>query len=246
MKNICLVQARLGSSRLSEKILERIEGYGTVLDLLNSRIKKAKKIDEIRYAIPDTPDNDKLYEYMSAKGWGVWRGSHYDLISRYLTTLKSIDTCVVCRVTSDCPLVDPEWIDVCIENFESGLYDYVSTYTPAIKSRFCNGSDIEVFGKSTLQLLSDTFKDKKDREHVTFPLWDGRLRLKHLRIWEDFEFDYSDCRITLDYEEDLQVIRELGSLIDLKTANLEQIVNCYRERNLSNINGFFEFDAGWR
>ena len=122
----------------------------------------------------------------------------------------------------------------------------MSTYTPAESSDFCNGSDIEVFSFDLLKSLSRDFLNPSDREHVTFPLWDGRYQCNYTNLNHLIPEPISDVRITLDYEEDLTVLRQLSKNLNLATADLLSIANMYRQLNLNLINGGFRFDAGWK
>ena len=182
MKNICLIQARLGSTRFPEKIIQPIQHNLTAIDLLNIRIKRSKKIDEIIFSIPDQEEDDKLSKFLKEREIKFKRGDCFDLINRYKKTLCDFEKCNIIRITSDCPLVDPYWIDFAVGLFNKEKLSYCSNYTPANLSKFCNGSDIEIFSKKTLLDLDKIFKNKKDREHVTFPLWDGRMNLKSMTL----------------------------------------------------------------
>lgn len=245
MKNICLIQARLGSTRFHEKILQPIQNNLTAIDLLNIRIKRSAKIDEIIFSIPDQEADDKLSNFLTKRGINFKRGECFDLIDRYKKTLCDFEECNIIRITSDCPLVDPHWIDLAIRLFNKEKLSYCSSYTPANSSKFCNGSDIEIFSKKTLLELDKIFKDKKDREHVTFPLWDGRMNLKSMNLNKFIEDDISDVRITLDYPNDLVVLKKIGEKLDLCKASLSEIVGIYRELNLKKINGMYSYNDGW-
>ena len=168
-------------------------------------------------------------------------GSEHDLIDRHLCACSNSTRAIV-RITSDCPLVDPYWIDRAIELYQSG-FDYVSTYTPAESSLFCNGSDIEVFSFELLKTLSSKFLDPLDREHVTFPLWDGRLKCNYSNLNHLIQESISDIRITLDYSSDLFVLRSLSQNLDLASADLSSIARMYRQLNLHLVNGDIKFDA---
>ncbi len=245
MKNICLVQARLGSKRYPQKIIKEITNELTVLDILFKRLSKSLLIDEIIFCIPNSSSDDKLAAFLDKRNINFKRGHPENLMDRYITSLKDFNDCNIIRVTSDCPLVDPFWIDKSIQTFLEKKLTYCSNYTPANLSKFCNGSDIEVFSKKTLLDLDRKFTEKKDKEHVTFPLWDGRLKVKSFNISCFLKENISDIRITLDYPEDLDVLKKLGNNLNLLEANLYQIANEYRMQDLKNINGMHTFNEGW-
>jgi len=243
MTFICVTQARLTSTRLPSKILLPITDYHNAITLLNTRVSKSSFIDKHIFAIPDTNQNLPLASFLDKNSISYVVGPEHDLINRHLIACPD-NTSAVVRITSDCPLVDPYWIDRAIELYLTG-YDYVSTYTPAESSLFCNGSDIEVFSFDLLKSLSRNFLSASDREHVTFPLWDGRVKCKHSNLNHLILNPISDIRITLDYSEDLTVLRLLSNKLNLVTADLFSIAKMYRHLNLHLINGNIRFDAGW-
>ena len=87
--------------------------------------------------------------------------------------------------------------------------------------------------------------DPKDREHVTFPLWDGRYKNQHVKILPNYGQDFSDVRITLDYMEDLDVIRKILQYYGGIHPPLETTVEIYRRLGLNKLNGMHNYDEGW-
>ena len=64
MKKItAIVQARIGSSRLRGKVLKKIKGKEVILILLE-RLLKARLVNNIIMAIPDTKENDILNKFL--------------------------------------------------------------------------------------------------------------------------------------------------------------------------------------
>lgn len=244
MTVVCITQARLTSSRLPNKILKPIVNSHNALSLLHERLGNSRTLDKHVFAIPDNANNSVLQQWLEENKFNYVLGPEHDLIARHLLACNS-PTDIIVRVTSDCPLIDPNWIDIAVSLFKAIDVDYISTYTPAQTSHFCNGSDIEVFTAQTLEMLSSNYMDVSDREHVTFPLWDGRLDVKRISLNSLLAFPISDVRITLDYPEDLEVLRSLGSCINLQSASLLDIVKAYRALRLGDLNGHFRYDQGW-
>ncbi|QNJ20819.1 hypothetical protein SynA1825c_02534 [Synechococcus sp. A18-25c] len=203
-------------------------------------------LDDFKFIVPSDQSSNALVKYLEESCYKYHRGSLNDLVSRHLSALDEYEDCVIVRVTSDCPLVDPKLLDLAVKTYFEGSYEYVSTYTPANLSKFCNGSDIEVFSKSTLIKVSNFFDSPKDREHVTFPLWDGRLSgIKRLLLAPASGENYSDVRITLDYQEDLEVLKILLETAKDIHAPLPSFVEIYRNQGLSRLNSQYSFDQGW-
>lgn len=246
MEVICITQARLTSTRLPGKVLLPLFNGMNSIDILSERLSRSKKIDRHLFVVPEDAEDRLLCEYLTTAGLEHCQGSANDLVKRYLKSLDDVDDCIIVRVTSDCPLVDYKIVDSAISTFLEGQYDYVSNYTPAEESRFCNGSDVEVLTKSTLLRLFREFPARRDREHVTFPLWDGRLPdIRHFRMSPGSGIDYSDIRITLDYTEDAFVIEKILKLAGDLHCSLEKIAEIYRTESLKDVNGNHHYAEGW-
>ena len=241
-----IVQARLGSSRYPYKVLERINNK-SLLQILFSRLKKSNSISNITFAIPDNKENFPLQQHIKEFGGEVFLGNEDDVMLRYFECAKKQNLDTIVRITSDCPLIDYREIDKFIEVYNTIDFDnlYLSNFTPPDNSSYCNGSDIEIFSKNMLEEAIINFNNKKDREHVTFQFWDGRFSCRHLKMhWEGKE-QINKIRITVDYKEDIEVIKRLEDVIDLEKASLEEICQKYLELNLNLINGNFDSKAGW-
>jgi len=245
MTAICVVQARMSSSRLPAKALLPLTGSLSSIDLISMRLAKSKLIDKTIFAIPSCETSEPLLTHLRLINANYYLGSKSDLVGRILDATSAYRDCTIVRITADCPFVDPQIVDRAIQLYRDGSFDYVSTYTPASTSRYCNGSDVEVFGRSLLEDLHSRYTSDEDREHVTFPLWDGRMIVYHKQMSPPGDVDWSDVRITLDYQEDLVVIRQILQLSQNVFMPMADIVRLYRSHDLGKINGFFHFAAGW-
>ena len=66
MNIICIIQARLGSKRFPEKVLQKIQNK-TIIELIVDRIKFSKKINHIIVAIPNSKVDNKLNNFLKKK-----------------------------------------------------------------------------------------------------------------------------------------------------------------------------------
>lgn len=204
MKIVCIIQARLGSSRLPGKVLEKICGK-TVLEHDINRLKLAKNIDEIVIATTVKEQDDKIVKEAERLGVKYYRGSEEDVLSRYYYAAKENSAEVVIRVTSDCPCLDYEILDDMIKVFrivnKDSCIDYLNN---TIERTFPRGYDAEIFTYDVLKKAFNNAKIDYEREHVTPFIYDKKNGFK-LYSYKG-EFDYSKYRVTLDTEEDFQVI----------------------------------------
>jgi len=200
MKVVCIVQARVGSSRLPGKVLKNICGK-TVLEHDINRLKLSSMIDEIIIATTVESQDDKIVDEAKRLGVKYFRGSEKDVLSRYYHAAMESNSDIVVRVTSDCPCIDHTIIDNMVRLFEENKFDYINNTS---ERTFPRGYDVEVFTFQALEIAYKNATKNYEREHVTPYLYDCNNNFKCFTYKNNV--DYSKYRITLDTEEDLQLI----------------------------------------
>ena len=160
-KIIISIQARMGSSRLPGKVLKKICGKH-MLQLMLERLSKCKLIDEIIISTTNNKNDDPIFEFAKNYGYQVFRGNEQDCLDRHYQAAKNRNAKFVCKITSDCPLIDPEIVDkvikYCLEN--KNKFDYVSNVHP---TTYPDGLDVEIFSMSALE---KTWKEAKKNDDV--------------------------------------------------------------------------------
>lgn len=163
MKIIALVQARMGSTRLPNKVMKQIAGV-PMIELLLSRLSRAVEVDQIVVATSVDVRNQPLVELIGKLGYACEQGSENDVLDRYVKAARAHQADIVVRITGDCPLVDPELVDECIRRFKESDSDYLcNNYPPT----YPDGLDIEIFTFKALEKASKEARNIFDREHVT-------------------------------------------------------------------------------
>ena len=79
LKILAIVQARLGSIRMPNKVMAPL-GKASVATFLYERLRKSAYLDNIIYAIPDNVENNILCNYLVANKINVFRGSERDVL----------------------------------------------------------------------------------------------------------------------------------------------------------------------
>jgi spore coat polysaccharide biosynthesis protein SpsF len=204
--NICIImQARMTSQRLPGKVLIKISGK-PIITLILERMRACNNISDIILAIPDTEQNDILEEYAKRINCHFFRGSENDVLSRYYRAAEAFNVDTIVRITSDCPLVDPKIIDEMIENYLNSSFDYLAV---GIEGNYPRGLDAEVFSFETLKKVNTEAHLGYEREHVT-PYIYGHPELFKIHFLEARgKLKRPDLRLTVDTEEDLQLMREV-------------------------------------
>ncbi len=110
MKTVAIIQARMRSTRLPGKILEKVCGR-TVLEHDIIRIGAASLVDAVVVATSDLAVDDQVAQEAVRAGAEVSRGSEEDVLSRFHLAAREHQADVIVRMTSDCPLFDPVLLD---------------------------------------------------------------------------------------------------------------------------------------
>jgi spore coat polysaccharide biosynthesis protein SpsF len=205
MKIGAIIQARMGSTRLPQKVMKDLEGK-TILEHVIERVKQSKLINEIIIATT-THECDSVIESEALKcGVKVFRGSEDDVLARYYCAAKANDLDIVVRITSDCPLIDSKVIDEVIQCYFDNNYEIITNAGSDLENRtYPRGLDVEVFSLELLKNAFDNATKKYQREHVTPYIYETTEN----GFFYKNEIDYSEYRWTLDTEEDFELIKAI-------------------------------------
>ncbi len=122
----CIIQARMGSTRLPGKVMQKIDNTSTVLDYVINQIRFSKRIDKIIVATTNLIEEDIICEHLSSKKIQFFRGSSEDVLDRYYQCAKEFSIANIVRITADNPLIDPNIVDLVIDEYKNKKCDYVS------------------------------------------------------------------------------------------------------------------------
>jgi glutamate-1-semialdehyde 2,1-aminomutase len=202
LKVVAIVQARMGSTRLPNKVMKPINGV-PMIELLLGRLSKATLVNQIVVATSIDDRNKVLVDHVQKIGYACEQGSENDVMERYIQAAKKHQADVVIRITGDCPLVDPVLVDECVQQFLDQDVDYLcNNYPPTLP----DGLDIEVFKLAALERAQDESDKLFDHEHVTPYLREsGKFRTATIKNAEDF----SSLRWTVDEPADFVVIEKV-------------------------------------
>ena len=195
----------MGSTRLPGKVLKPILGR-PMLSYQLERLGAAELAERIVVATTTSPADAAIVDFCAAEGIACTRGSEEDVLSRYAEAAAIFDARTVARVTSDCPLIDPDLIDLAIREFDAGAgrYDFVSNM---LQPSWPYGMAIEVLSRALLVEADREAIDPAEREHVTPFIYrrPERYRLKSLARRPDL----SHHRWTVDTPEDFELVSRI-------------------------------------
>lgn len=229
-KTLCIIQARMGATRLPGKVLMKVM-QKPLLAYEVERVKRAKKIDTIVIATTTNNEDDAIEEFAKSVGVKCFRGSEEDVLDRYYQcSLQYEDYESIVRITGDCPLIDPKIIDEVVAFYESEGTDYASNI---LEETYPDGMDVEVFTNKALHQSAKKTKLSSEREHVT-------LYMKNSDTFSKSSFsseiDYSNYRLTVDERVDFKVISYLLEKCGNEASMEDYIEELKESPEIANLN----------
>lgn len=240
--NVCIIQARMGSTRLPGKILKDILGKPMLWHVVE-RCRASKRLHNVVVATTVNSEDDAVKKFCSEHSIPCFRGSADDVLERYYRAAGTFGADTIVRVTGDCPLIDPHVIDACVEAFGKGTYDYISNINPGPRT-FPRGLDTEVFSFAALARAHRNAHEAHEREHVTPYMWENKEGTYRIGPTVTADDDYAaNYRLTVDYPEDFMLVSTLYEFFDKngKEVHIPEIIkflNAHPE--ISNLNATHE------
>ncbi|WP_088013977.1 cytidylyltransferase domain-containing protein [Gottfriedia acidiceleris] len=204
MKVVAIIQARMGSTRLPGKVLLKVLNK-PLLAYQVERVKRSKLINEIVIATTTNDIDQEIVDFCELMSLSYYRGSEEDVLSRYYEAASIYKADIVVRITSDCPLIDPNIIDLVINEYMINMnqIDYASN---TIQRSFPIGMDIEVMSFSLIESINRLNLSQSFREHVTPYVYNsGNFKIRQVLQ----ETDKSHLRLTVDTREDFILISKI-------------------------------------
>lgn len=219
---IACIQARMGSTRLPNKALMNLAGK-TPIEWIVERLKKSNEIDQIILATSNEPENDALIGEADRLGidW-VREKDETDLVSRFLNACRKFDADAFVRVTADCPLVDAGLVDNLVRTYRENpsAFDAITNTVPPT---FPDGSDLDLITRAALERLNNEIPSGDvHREWMTPYLYKEDNGFRIFKFASDRPLE--GYRITLDYPEDFELIRNVFEHFGECYSSLEEII----------------------
>jgi spore coat polysaccharide biosynthesis protein SpsF len=222
---VAIIQARVGSTRMPGKVLMPL-GKAAVLEHVIDRARRANVFDAICVATTRHAADDPVAELAAARGAIVARGSEHDVLERYGVAAQVTNAAAIARITSDCPLIDPDVLRAMAQQFRAD--PAVDLVTNARVRTFPRGLDAEFFTRAALEVMLREANQPHQREHVTPFLYEHP---KRFRIVDHVNAsDQSAFRLTLDTPEDYELLRAIFDSADPQSLTLDSVVAMLRAR----------------
>jgi spore coat polysaccharide biosynthesis protein SpsF len=201
MRVVAIIQARMGSTRLPGKVMKDLAG-DTVLARVVERVRRASEIEAVVIATTHQTADDSIVDECRRLKVRVFRGEVNDVLDRYYHAAKEVRAEAIVRITSDCPLIEPEITDKTVRAFLEQRPDYASN---VLKRTYPRGLDTEIMSWEALDRSWREAEEPYQREHVTPYIYENADQFALHSVFG--ETDYSALRWTLDEPEDLAFLR---------------------------------------
>jgi spore coat polysaccharide biosynthesis protein SpsF len=228
-KVVCLIQARMDSSRLPGKVMKSIKGKPLIW-YITSSLKKSKFIDTLAVITSNSSSNSKLTNFLKNEDILFFIGSEDNVLERYYLAAKNFDAELIVRITGDCPLIDYKIVDSVIQKAIETKCDYASNVN---ERSFPRGYDTEVFTMEILQYMFENTNDPDDLEHVTLFIRKNLDKYKTKEISTSQKHD--NWRLCVDTLEDFELIKTI----------LESVDNDDLPLDYQNIQEIFQKNPSW-
>jgi spore coat polysaccharide biosynthesis protein SpsF len=214
--NLCIIQARMGSTRLPGKVLMKV-GSKSILQHVIDRLKPSKTVSHFIVATTTQPEDDAIEAACAELGVHCYRGSDWDVLDRFYNAAinfgQKADTIV--RICCDNPTHHFEAIDFTIAEFEKYGVDYFSNGNEG-PEYYEDGFTSEVFRFSSMEKAWKESDMLSQREHVTpYIKRSGKFSCGWRKLHSYYNF-----KLSVDTAEDLEVASKVfADLGDLFTIN---------------------------
>lgn len=218
-----IIQARLGSSRLPNKVILPLP-VGSKKTIISEIIESVKGLSEISNVIVATSTskvNNGLESYLDSLKVECYRGSENDVLSRFYEIVLKYKFEYVIRLTGDNPIVDNQLLKEFIHNFISNDLDY------SCSKNLPMGCNFEMMKASEIIKAYENTEDLFDKEHVTPYIKKNAIKNEY------FFFDnirvINNLRLTIDYASDYALINLIYKMLLDKSKSVKNIINLVKD-----------------
>lgn len=228
-----IIQARLGSTRLPGKVLMNLQGFPVLYHVL-SRMQEIEN-SQVVIATSTASGDDEIEEFCKENQVDCFRGSEENVLERFYQAAVHYNFDTIVRITSDCPLIDPQ-IATSIINYYYDMDCDLATNGGADPDNrtFPRGMDVSVFSYEVLEEAYKNATTKHQKEHVTPYIYEH----KKIAYYKQVK-DQSKYRLTLDTKEDYQLIKAIYAELyrEGELFYLDDVVNLLESKpELTKIN----------
>jgi spore coat polysaccharide biosynthesis protein SpsF (cytidylyltransferase family) len=240
---VCIIQARMASTRLPDKVLADIGGKSMLAHVVE-RAAAIEGVDDVVVATTTDPQDAAILDIAPSIGALPFAGHPTDVLDRYYRAATEFEAEGVVRITADCPLIDPNVSGEIVTRFDRGDLDYA---TNLLVTTYPDGFDTEVASYGALEHIWNIATLPSDREHVITYI---RTNPEQFKVWNlSREPDLSHIRWTVDEPDDLEFVRAVFANLpetEERYPSAEAILAMLREHpEIAALHPDHERNEGW-
>ena len=222
-----IIQARLGSTRLPNKVMLPLPSgsSGTVISEIVERLKNISEISDVIVATSKSKVNNDLENYINDLRVKCYRGSEKDVLSRFYNIIIKYKFQYVIRLTADNPIVDNILLKQFIINFISNDLDY------SCSNNLPLGCNFEMMKSSEIVEAHKNTQDPSDREHVTSFI-KRNANKRSIYAFNNIKV-IPNLRLTIDYASDYAFINLIYTMLKSKSKSVKNIINLVEKNKWS-------------
>ncbi len=200
------IPIRLGSNRLPKKALKKIDGKPIVKYLIE-RLQNTSNIRSIIVCTTLSKSDDELVDYLDKERILFFRGNEHDILDRYLNAAKKFQTDYIVNVEGDDIYTDSDCVDIISQKLVNSNLDYVDINNMPF------GLSTSGISVSALKKICSVKKSENtETGYKQFFTKTGLFKISHIDLEQSFYFP-KNTRLSLDYEEDFQLAKEIFSIL---------------------------------
>ena len=226
----CIIQARMGSSRLPGKVLKSVINTTSVLQFQLEQLSFSKSIEKIVIATTTLDEDIPIVTFCRENNIECFRGEPKNVLDRYYQCAKKYNFTTIVRIPSDKPLIDPEIVDDIVRHYHT--YDYITNF---LTSSYPSGTEVELLSFNILKTVWEKAELPSELEHVTRYIHTHQNEFNILNI--EYPNDLSHLGWAVDRIEDLDLVRKIVLKIKKRPILLKDILKLFdKETHLPEIN----------
>lgn len=231
---ILIIQARMGSTRLPEKMMLDFDHSKGILEILIEKLQRDYHKSQIVLATTTNSDDDILEKIAKNKNILFYRGDENNVLKRFIDCANYFGKQKIIRVCADNPFLDLGLLKELMSSIENDIYnsDYMSYEVngiPAIRTHY--GFFCEFVSLDALLKVANTTKEQLYLEHVTNYIYSHpeSFRIKWLQAPEIIANE-KDVRLTIDTIDDFNTVKSIYHNLE-EPLNYKSIISYINSRN---------------
>jgi spore coat polysaccharide biosynthesis protein SpsF len=244
MKVVAALACRVQSKRLYAKPLQflDIDNEITILEYLVSSLKRVNKIDSIVLAISEGEDNIAFHRMAKKMRVPYIIGSEEDVQGRLIAAADHGKGDIIFRITTENPFVY-------LDDFDAILKRHISEKASlTVVEGLPEGTYYELIDLKDLKRAHSAGERRHRSELCTLYMAERPEEFKLLKLQnENSDLRRPDVRLTVDYPEDLIVVREVYKALHkpgefIKVGDIIKFLDDHKE--LKHLNDWIDAGTG--